>query len=72
VPAFLINGPEEINPDWLKNVQVIGLTAGASTPENIVQECINQLVSMGVSEVEDVVYTVEDVVFQIPRQLAHP
>lgn len=70
VNAYLINGPDEINADWLQDVKMIGLTAGASTPENIVQLCIERLIELGVKEVEDVVYTTEDVVFQIPKQLA--
>ncbi|MCC5832834.1 MAG: 4-hydroxy-3-methylbut-2-enyl diphosphate reductase [Chlamydiales bacterium] len=70
IPAYLINGSEEIDSQWLDGVEVIGLTAGASTPEDIVQCCIDRLEELGVSEVEDVVFTTEDVVFQIPKQLA--
>lgn len=70
VNGYLINGPQEIDPKWLKNVRTIGLTAGASTPEDIVQLCISRLEELGVTEVEDVVFTTEDVVFQIPKQLA--
>lgn len=69
IKAFLINNETEIRPEWLENVQVIGLTAGASTPEEIVQRCIKRLMSLGVKEVEDVVYTQEDVVFQLPKPL---
>lgn len=69
IAAYLVNGPDEIDPKWLTNVQVIGLTAGASTPEDIVQLCIERLVTLGVLEVEDVVFTTEDVVFQLPKQL---
>lgn len=69
INAYLINGPDEIDADWLKGVETIGLTAGASTPEDIVQLCIERLVKLGVKEVEDVVYTTEDVVFQVPKQL---
>jgi 4-hydroxy-3-methylbut-2-en-1-yl diphosphate reductase len=69
VPAYLINGEDEIKPEWLSGVEVIGLTAGASTPENIVQQCIEKLKQFGVKGVEDVVFTTEDVVFQLPRQL---
>ncbi|MBS0620812.1 MAG: 4-hydroxy-3-methylbut-2-enyl diphosphate reductase [Verrucomicrobia bacterium] len=69
IPSYLINGPEEVDPQWMKDVEVIGLTAGASTPEGIVQACIQRLRTLGVTEVEDVVFTVEDVVFQIPKQL---
>lgn len=70
IPAYLINGPEEIQTDWMKGVGTIGLTAGASTPEDIVQLCIERLIQLGVESVEEVVFTTEDVVFQIPRMLA--
>ncbi len=67
IPSYLINNESEIRPEWLNGVQVIGLTAGASTPETIVQKCIERLNHLGVREVEDVVYTNEDVVFQLPK-----
>lgn len=70
VRGYLINGPDEIDPNWFENVKTIGLTAGASTPEDIVQLCIEKLIQLGVKEVEDVVFTTEDVVFQIPKQLS--
>lgn len=69
VTAFLINHESEIDPLWLEEVNVIGLSAGASTPEAIVQRCIDRLRQIGVSEVEDVVYKKEDVVFQLPTAL---
>lgn len=71
IPSYLINNENEINPDWMKGVKTIGLTAGASTPEVIVQQCIKRLISLGVTEVEDVVYTVEDVVFQLPKPIVN-
>jgi len=67
VTSYLINDEHEIDPRWLIGVQVIGLTAGASTPEDIVQNCIERLRTLGVSEVEDVVFVEEDVVFQLPK-----
>lgn len=69
VPSYLINDETEIQSQWVKDVQVIGLTAGASTPEEVVQRCIERLQSLGVSEVEDVVFTVEEVLFQLPKQV---
>ena len=69
IPAYLINHEDEIERSWLQDVNVIGLTAGASTPEEIVQRCIDRLKQFGVSEVEDVVYKKEDVVFQLPTAL---
>ncbi|MFA6915210.1 MAG: 4-hydroxy-3-methylbut-2-enyl diphosphate reductase [Parachlamydiales bacterium] len=69
VPAYLINDETEIKLEWLEEISTIGLTAGASTPESIVQKCIERLKSLGVDKVEDVVFTQEDVVFQLPKPL---
>jgi 4-hydroxy-3-methylbut-2-enyl diphosphate reductase len=67
IASYLINNESEIRSEWLAGVNIIGLTAGASTPEIIVQKCIQKLINFGVTEVEDVVYTNEDVVFQLPK-----
>ncbi len=69
VESYLINDEREIKLEWLVNKHTIGLTAGASTPEKIVQKCIQRLIELGVNEVEDVVYTNEDVVFQLPKPI---
>lgn len=69
IPAYLINNESEIDPTWLEGVSVIGLTAGASTPEELVQKCISCLERLGVSQVEDVEYTEENVFFQLPKQV---
>lgn len=69
IASYLINDESEIKAEWMQGVKTIGLTAGASTPEEIVQKCIKRLIELGVKEVEDVVYTTEDVVFQLPKQI---
>lgn len=69
IPSYLINNADEIDPAWFQNIQTIGLTAGASTPETIVQKCIDKLVKLGCDDVEDVVYINEDVFFQLPKQV---
>lgn len=71
IASFLINDEKEIDPVWLTDVSIIGLTAGASTPEEIVQRCIQRLMQLGVEEVEDVVFTNEDVVFQLPKPIVN-
>lgn len=71
IASYLINNENEINSQWLQGVKTIGLTAGASTPEGIVQRCIQRLISLGVKEVEDVVFTNEDVVFQLPKPIVN-
>lgn len=67
IPSYLINDEKEIDANWMLGAKIIGLTAGASTPESIVQGCIKRLIELGVSEVEDAVFTIEDVVFQLPK-----
>lgn len=71
IESYLINDEKEIQPTWLTDKQTIGLTAGASTPEEIVQKCIARLIELGVCEVEDVIYTNEDVVFQLPKPIVN-
>jgi 4-hydroxy-3-methylbut-2-en-1-yl diphosphate reductase len=69
VSAYLINDEREINPNWFFKVNTIGLTAGASTPENIVQNCIKKLKELGVKNIEECTYINEDVFFQLPKQV---
>jgi 4-hydroxy-3-methylbut-2-enyl diphosphate reductase len=69
VPSYLINDEKEIDPLWLEGVESIGLTAGASTPEHIVQRCIEHLLSLGVDETEEVVWVEEEVLFGLPKEV---
>lgn len=69
VPSYLINNATEINPEWLCDIETIGLTAGASTPESIVQNCILRLQDLGVTETEEMSFAKEDVVFQLPKEV---
>ncbi len=69
IASYLINNENEINPEWVAKASTIGLTAGASTPEPIVQRCIQRLTELGVTDVHNVVYTEENVVFQLPKQV---
>ncbi len=72
VPGYLINSPDDIDPEWLNGVEAIGLTAGASTPELVVQKCIEHLKTLGVTETEEVEYTEENVFFELPKQVLTP
>lgn len=67
--AFLINSQEEIQEGWFKNVNHLAMTAGASTPESIVQMCIKKLYEFNLKEVEEITYIEENVVFQLPKEL---
>jgi 4-hydroxy-3-methylbut-2-enyl diphosphate reductase len=68
IPSFLINTAAEIDPVWLDGKETIGLTAGASTPEEIVQQCIQRLMTLGVTDVQDVGFD-EHVVFGLPKEV---
>lgn len=65
-PAYRIDGIEEIDPAWYEGVQVVGLTAGASVPDELLEPIIEDLRRRGVTRVEPVVVAEETIVFQPP------
>lgn len=67
--AWMIDGPDDIRRDWLDGAGTIGLTAGASAPEVLVQKVIERLREWGVSEVGEQPGEPEKIVFAPPRQL---
>ena len=70
-PAYLIDGPEDIQRNWLDRVDRIGVTAGASAPEVLVENVIRQLMDWGASWVEEDSGQPETVVFALPKNLLH-
>lgn len=66
VSAYLINGPEEIDPTWLEGRKKVGVTSGASTPEVLVESVIQALKPEKVTMLTGVE---EDVTFTLPREL---
>jgi 4-hydroxy-3-methylbut-2-enyl diphosphate reductase len=69
VPAYLVDDKTELDPSWFHNVNTIGLTAGASAPENLVQDLIGALGEQGFHEVEELQLKEEDVRFSLPSEL---
>lgn len=69
VPSYLIQDATDINIKWLENIKAVGLTAGASTPEDIVIGCIERLKELGATQVEEVEVTKEEVYFHLPKQV---
>jgi 4-hydroxy-3-methylbut-2-enyl diphosphate reductase len=67
--AYLIDGPEDIERDWLQGVETIGLTAGASAPEVLVESVIERLKAWGADGVENDEGEPESVVFALPKSL---
>ena len=71
-PAWLVDRPEDIRKDWLEGVDVIGVTAGASAPEVLVDSVIQQLRSWGAANVVEDEGKRESVVFALPMALKQP
>ncbi|MHB8727927.1 MAG: 4-hydroxy-3-methylbut-2-enyl diphosphate reductase [Sulfuricaulis sp.] len=69
VRAYMIDGPEDIQREWLAGMEKIGLTAGASAPEVLVQQVLQRLRLWGAEIVGDVTTVVENVEFPVPKEL---
>jgi len=68
-PAYLIDSAIDIDPEWLKGLDSIGITAGASAPEILVKEVVDYLLDNGAHEIVEVTGTSESVHFPVPNTL---
>src|SRR5439155_1715990 len=68
--AALIGGEGELDIALLDDHQTIGLTAGASTPEELVESALSRLAELGWDQLEEVTVAREDVHFRLPREVA--
>jgi 4-hydroxy-3-methylbut-2-enyl diphosphate reductase len=69
VPAYLIDTPADIDDRWFDGVQTVVITAGASAPESIVEECLDHLRARFSATIETRTLRHEDVHFPLPREL---
>jgi len=69
LPAYLIDDAGQVEAGWFADVSSVGVTAGASAPENLVQDLVRSLARYGFERVEEVGVTAEDVRFALPAQL---
>jgi 4-hydroxy-3-methylbut-2-en-1-yl diphosphate reductase len=69
VPSYLIADGSELDPAWVKDAKTVGLTAGASAPEVLVEDVINKLRSLGPVEVETLPGRQETIEFRLPVEL---
>lgn len=67
--AYLIDGVEDIQAEWLQGVASIGVTAGASAPEVLVQQVVQHLESMGATAATELSGRPENVTFSMPKEL---
>ena len=72
VPAYLIDSYQDIQMEWLKDVEAVGVTAGASAPEILVNEVVAYLKGVGAQEVEELTVVEEDIEFLLPKELMMP
>lgn len=72
VEAYMVDNAEELKPEWLAGKLRVGVTAGASAPEVLVQEVIVRLRSLGVGKVSEMGGIAESVVFPLPKGLIQP
>jgi len=68
--AYLIDDVSEIDPAWLEGVRSVGITAGASAPEYLVQDVLKFFRDLGVTDVEEIDAVTEEVSFALPHELA--
>jgi len=69
IRAYMIDGPEDINEEWLSGVNNVGLTAGASAPEQLVHKVVSRLREWGAEICEAKEGRPESVVFAVPKEL---
>jgi 4-hydroxy-3-methylbut-2-en-1-yl diphosphate reductase len=69
IPGYLIDGPEDMKREWFEGKRVVGVTAGASAPEVLVERVVARLREWGGQLPENLQGQVENVVFSLPREL---
>lgn len=68
-PAYLIDGPEDIDPSWFRGNETVLITAGASAPESVVQQCVKLLEDRYHARLEQVKVRDEEMRFALPREV---
>lgn len=70
VPSYLVGSARDLNPEWLKDARRVGITAGASAPEDLVQGLLAAVEALGASSVHKLPGVEENVRFPMPKGLA--
>ncbi|MGR5240450.1 4-hydroxy-3-methylbut-2-enyl diphosphate reductase [Photobacterium damselae subsp. damselae] len=68
-PGYLTDCADDIDPNWLSDVLTVGVTAGASAPEELVNQIIARIKALGDAEVEELTGREENMFFEVPREL---
>lgn len=67
--AYLLDDPNEMQREWFDQVDIVGVTAGASAPEDLVQRVVSKLKEWGAEVTEEMPGVEENIVFALPRTL---
>lgn len=68
-PGYLTDCPEDIDPKWFDGKQKVGVTAGASAPEELVDQILQRIKDLGAKSVEEVLGREENMFFEVPKEL---
>lgn len=69
IPAYLVDGAQDLRREWFDNILRVGITAGASAPEVLVRGVIERLQQWGIADVEELTGREENVTFSMPKEL---
>lgn len=72
IPGYLVDGPEDLRREWFEAKRAVGVTAGASAPEVLVERVVARIREWGGEAPVDVMGQPENVVFSLPRELRVP
>jgi len=70
LPAYMVDAPEQLDPAWVLGAQTVGVTAGASAPDVLVQGVVTRLREIGAGDVREMDGIAETVVFPLPKTLS--
>ena len=69
IPAYMVDRADELQPGWVQGKVRVGVTAGASAPEVLVQQVVERLRVLGAMDIRELSGVVEKIVFPLPRGL---
>ena len=68
-PSYLVDSADEIKPEWVEDKKIIGVTAGASAPEILVEQVMHRLKDWGATSSEELIGEEETIVFALPKEM---
>jgi 4-hydroxy-3-methylbut-2-enyl diphosphate reductase len=68
-PGYLTDCPEDIQPEWVEGKKKVGVTAGASAPEELVNQILDRIRELGAEGIEEIQGREENMFFEVPKEL---